>query len=148
MGALNTKGVRVDLLNDEAVRLLFDMDVLVDVEDDYGSLTGFELALATKPFRTVRYAFWKAGRWVGDPALKPETAEAMGAHLDGAKTAFYIGKLTEALYESLGISKEEAEVAANAMAEDPTLAAALASLSPSSAPPPAPPGSPPVSETL
>lgn len=139
MGALNPKGVRVDLLGGEAVRVLFDMDSLITIEDDFGSLADFELALVTKPFRTVRTALFLAGKWVGDPALAPTTVEAFGALMDPTKVREYLGKITEALYEALGVSQEEADAA---VAADPTLAAALASLSPNSSPPPAKPGSP------
>jgi len=106
MGALNGRGVRVEL-DGGAMQVRFDMNRLIDIEDHFGDLSGLELALTTKPFRTVRWVMFTAGTWLGDADRAPVTEEAVGAVIDPAR----LGKVSEAvgraLREALGLGDVE-----------------------------------------
>jgi hypothetical protein len=115
MAELNGSGVRLELRGG-AMQLRFDLNALIEVEDAYGSLDGFQVALSVKPFRTVRHALWLAGTWLGDDAAKPTSEEEVGRLLDPQRLRDADAALGQALLEALGKAEPEAEA-------DPTTAA-------------------------
>lgn len=118
MAALNASGVRVELRGG-AMQLVWDMNSLIEIEDVYGSLDGFEVALRAKPFRAIRFAVWTAGTWLGDPADAPKSEAEVGERMDLKAMAGMSDAVADALLQAIGL--DDGEVAESA---DPTKAAA------------------------
>ncbi len=136
MGSLNPKGIRIPLKNGDAMRVKFDIDSLILLEEEFGSLADVFLSLGSKSFGTIRKVLWVAGEWVGDPERAPESLHAVGQMMDPnlARTKEIVDLLVLAMDEALGTADTEDDAG-------PTSAKAkrkAATPSPTSAPSPAP----------
>lgn len=119
--SLRAKQVKIPLHdasgNEVQVAIAFDNNVLADIEEQYGSIAGWQTAINTKPFQTVRDTL--------AIVLAEDDKRSVGARMIQGKMQAYVGAIGVSLALANGADPTEAVAVMDAIAAGSTASAAM-----------------------